>query len=124
MPGVATLVPEPVKEIICGLPVPELATVIDADRPPAADAVNVTLKLQPALAATLPVQLELVIANSAALLLVTADMVTALPPVLLRVKACGGPATPTVCVPNANGPGTLSTPGVATAVPVPVTAMD
>ena len=47
-----------------------LSTVIDADRAPAADAVNVTLKLQLAPTATTPEQLELLIANSAALLLV------------------------------------------------------
>jgi hypothetical protein len=100
-PGVGTLVPEPVSAITCGLPVPVLVTVIDADRVPAADAVNVTLKLQLAPAATLPVQLELVSANSAVLLLLTAVTVTALPPVLVSVNACGAPATPTVCVPNA-----------------------
>ena len=95
------MVPVPVTAIACGLPVPELAMVIDEDRGPAADAVNVTLKLQLAPGTTLPVQLELVIANSAALLLVIADIVTGLPPVLVSVKACGLPVTPMVCVPNA-----------------------
>ena len=95
------MVPVPVTAIACGLPVPELAMVIDEDRGPAADAVNVMLKLQLAPGATLPLQLELVIANSAALLLLTAEMVTAVPPVLLRLKACGGPPTPIIWVPNA-----------------------
>jgi len=72
-----------------------------ADRAPAADAVNVTLKLQLAPGARLPMQLELVIANSAVLSLLTAVTVTAVPPVLLSVNACGAPAMPTVCVPNA-----------------------
>ena len=100
-PGVATLVPVPVTAIAWGLPVPELAMVIDEDRGPAADAVNVMLKLQLAPGTTLPVQLELVIANSAALLLLTADMATAVPPVLLRLNACGGPPTPIIWVPKA-----------------------
>jgi len=73
---------------------------IVADRAPAADAVNVTLKLQLAPGATLPMQLELVIENSALLSLLTAVMVTVVPPVLLSVNACGAPAMPTVCVPN------------------------
>jgi hypothetical protein len=100
-PGVAAVVPVPVSDSICGLPVPVLATVIDADRGPTADAVNVTLKLQLAPTATTPEQLELVMANSAALLLVIAAIVTAVPPVLVSVNACGEPAAPTVCVPNA-----------------------
>jgi hypothetical protein len=123
-PGVATLVPVPVSAIACGLPVPVLVMVIDAERAPAMAAVNVTLKLQLAPTATLPTQVEPEIANSAALLLATADIVTALPPVLVSVKACGGLATPMVCVAKAKGAGTLSTPGAATAVPVPVTAID
>ena len=116
-------VPMPVMERVCGLPVPVLVTVIDADRAPAADAVNVTLKLQLAPAATTPEQLELLIANSGALLLVIAPIVTPVPPVLVSVKACGAPATPTVCVPKAKDAGTLSTPGVATLFPVPDTAI-
>jgi len=34
-------------------------------------------------------------------LLVIAAIVTAVPPVLVSVNACGEPAAPTVCVPNA-----------------------
>ena len=105
----------PVSESVCGLPVPVLTIVIDADRPPMSDAVNVTLKLQLAPAAMLPLQLELEIGNSAALLLATDEMVTAVPPVLVSVNACGALATPMVCDPNAYDAGTLSTPGVATA---------
>jgi len=103
--------------------VPVLVTVIDAERAPAADGVNVTLKLQLAFAATLPVQVELLSANSAALLLATEEMLTAVPPVLVSVKACGALAVATVWAAKANGAGTLSTPGVATAVPVPDTAI-
>ena len=94
-------VPMPVMERVCGLPVPVLVTVIDADRAPAADAVNVTLKLQLAPAVTLPAQVELLIANSEALLLATADIVTVEPPVLVSVNAWGALAVPTVRAGNA-----------------------
>ena len=80
---------------------PVLTIPIDAERAPAADAVNVTLKLQLAPAAMLPLQFELETENSAALLLASDEIVTALPPVLVSVKACGALATPMVCDPNA-----------------------
>jgi hypothetical protein len=96
-------------------------TVIAADRAPDAEAVKVMLKLQPAPTATTPEQLELLIANSVALLLVIAPIVTPVPPVLVSVKALGGPATPTVWAANANGAGMVRTPG-ATTLPVPAKA--
>ena len=87
--------------IACGLPVPELVIETEVERGPAAVAVNVTLKLQLAPGAMLPEQVDPPIANSAALLLLTEAMATAVPPVLLRVNDCGAPPTPTVWVPNA-----------------------
>ena len=95
------MVPVPEMAIACGLPVPELAMVIDEDRGPAAEAVKVTLKLQLAPGAMLPAQVDPPIANSAALLLLTEVKATAVPPVLLSVNTCGAPPTPTVWVPNA-----------------------
>jgi len=118
-PGVATAVPVPVTAIVCGLPVPELVTVIAVERAPVAEGVNVTLKLQLAPAPTLPAQVEPLIANSAALLLVSAEIVTAVPPVLVNVNAWGALGVPAVWAANAYGPGTLKAPGVATALPVP-----
>ena len=100
-PGVATAVPVPLTAMVCGLPVPVLVTVIVVDRAPDAEGVNVTLKLQLAPTPMLPAQVEPLIGNSAALLPASDEIVTALPPVLVSVNACGAPATPTVCVPNA-----------------------
>jgi hypothetical protein len=120
-PGDATLVPVPDTAIACGLPVPVLVTAIDPLRAPAPDGVNVTLNVQLPPAATLPAQVEPETANSVALLLTTEEMVTAVPPVLLSEKTCGGPAAPMVWAAKANGAGMLRTPG-ATTLPVPANA--
>ena len=113
------MVPVPDTAIACGLPVPVLVTVIDAERAPAADGVNVTLKVQVAAAATLPAQVDPETANSAALLLATEEMLTAVPPVLVSVKAWGALAVATVWAAKAKGAGMLRTPGGATTLPVP-----
>jgi len=123
-PDTAPVLPVPDRAIACGLPTPLLVILMDVERAPAADGVKVTLKLQVAAAATLPVQVELLIANSAALLLANAEMVTAVPPVLVNANACGPDVTPTLWVPNAKAPGTLRAPGGTTEVPVPLRAID
>ena len=110
--------PVPVTAIDCGLPTPELVTVIRVERAPAADGVKVTLKLQLAPAPMLPAHVEPPIVNSAALLLATDEIVTALPPVLVSVNDCGALAEPTVWAANAYDAGMLRAPG-ATTLPVP-----
>ena len=122
-PGEATAVPVPLTAIVCGLPIPELVTVIVVERAPVAVGANDTLKLQPAPAPMLPAQLEPLIGNSAALLPASDEIVTALPPVLVNVNACGALALPTVWTANAYDVGTLSAPG-ATTLPVPANATD
>lgn len=93
--------------------------MIAVERAPVVEGVNVTLKLQLAPAPTLPAQVEPLIANSAALLLVSAEIVTAVPPVLVNVNAWSALGVPAVWAANAYGPGTLKAPGGATALPVP-----
>jgi hypothetical protein len=117
-PGVAAAVPVPLTEMVCGLPVPVLVTVIVVDRAPVAEGVNVTLKLQLAPTPMLPAQVEPLIGNSAALLPASDEIVTALPPVLVSVNACGALPVPTVCAANAYEAGMLKAPG-ATTLPVP-----
>jgi hypothetical protein len=115
---VTTAVPVPLTATDCGLPTPVLVTVIEVARAPVAEGVKVTLKLQLAPAPMLPAQVEPPIGNSVALLLASDEMLTALPPVLVRVKECGALGAPTVWDANAYGPGMLKAPG-ATTLPVP-----
>ena len=117
-PGVATAVPVPLTATVCGLPTPVLVTAIDVARIPAAAGVKATLKLQLAPAPTLPAQVEPLIGNSAALLLASDEIVTALPPVLVSVNECGALGEPTVWAANAYAAGMLNAPG-ATTLPVP-----
>ena len=85
VPGVPDPVtPMPLALTACGLPVPVLTTVIVAFWVPVAPGVNVKLNEQPAPAPTVA-HVEFVTANSDGLLLLTADTVTAAPPMLVTV---------------------------------------
>ena len=110
--------------IDCGLPVPLLTIVTDALRAPATAGVNVMLNVQLPPALTL-VQVEPLTANSALLLLVIAETVTAVPPMLLTVTAWGELDVPTVVAGIVTLAVIVSWPtgGGAVVVPVPESAM-
>ncbi len=85
----------PLTTIDCGLPVPLLAMVIVAARPPNPDGANPMLNVHEAPAFTVA-QVELLTGNSPALLLVIAVTVTAAPPMLLTVTVCAALDVPMV----------------------------
>jgi hypothetical protein len=116
----APAVPVPLVLIVCGLPTPLLVTVIVAARGPATDGLNVTPTEQ--LAPALTVVQELVaMVNSAGVLLTTLDMETAVPPTFVMVTDVGGLVVDTVWLAKLIEPGIDNWPGVATALPVPLT---
>jgi hypothetical protein len=67
--------------------------------------------VQLAAGTTSPLQVEPVIANSAGLLLVTEEIVTGVPPVLVSATSRGALGRSIVCVPNVMEGGTLKAPG-------------
>jgi hypothetical protein len=112
-------VPVPLALIVCGLPVPLLATVIVAARAPVVDGLKVTLTEQLAPAPTVE-QVLLTTANSDGLLLVTPDTVTAEPPVLVIVALLAALVAPTFWLPKLIDAGIDNWPGVTPDEPVPV----
>jgi hypothetical protein len=119
-PGDADALPVPLALIVCGLPTPLLMTVIVAVRAPATDGLNVTPTEQ--LAPALTVVQELVaMVNSAGLLLTTLDTDTAVPPMLVIVMLLTALVVDTVWLAKLIDAGIESWPGVATALPMPLT---
>ena len=118
--------PVPLAAIACGLPAPLLATLIAALRLPSADGVNVSANEHDAPALT-TAQFDALTANSAALLLVIDDTVTAALPVLLSVIVCAALAVPTTWLPNGAAAGSDSCPvpgGGVLVMPVPDSGID
>jgi hypothetical protein len=119
--GAATT-PVPVSATVCGEPVALSATEIVADRAPAANASKVTLMVQVALIAMLPVHVVVSVKSPELVpVMLTEVIVSAAVPVFFTVTTCAVLATPTVPLPNASDVGLNEMAGAAT-MPVPVRA--
>jgi hypothetical protein len=98
------------------------ATDIDADRAPAAKGSKVTLMVQVALIAMLPVQVVVSVKSPEFVpVMLTEVIVNAAVPAFFTVTTCAVLATPTVPLPNESEVGLNEMAGAAT-TPVPVRA--
>jgi hypothetical protein len=114
----APRIPIPPAASGCGLPVPLWVIVSVLAREPVADGLKATWNVQFAPGLTVP-QVTDEMGNSAALLLLTLDTVTAALPVFVSVIVRGADDVPTTWLPNDAVPESDKVPSAAT-MPVPV----